>query len=58
MGGSWFHSTLFFSWLRLVSFGFAGFDNGLGVLSNLRVEGGFSIAPEETESRADSVEGD
>jgi hypothetical protein len=41
--------------LRLVSFDFAGLDYDLGLLSDLCAGGGLSVAPEETESRADSI---
>jgi hypothetical protein len=57
MGGRWFHSTLFFLCLRLVSFGFPALDSNPGLSSNLRADGGFSVTPEETESRANSAEG-
>jgi hypothetical protein len=57
MGGRWHHSTLFFLCLRLVSFGFAALDSDPGLSSNFCAGGGFPVAPEQTESRADSVKG-
>ena len=57
MGGRWFHSTLFILRLLLVSFDFAALDSDPGLSSSLRAGGGFSVAPEQTESRADSAKG-